>query len=158
MMFSNDLVVNILNYLDNNMYKKITIDELANEFHYNKDYIMRVFKKELGVTIIQYLNNIRIYNSLAEYKNSKISILNISMTYGFYSQEYYSEIFHQIMGVSPSIYHKFNHFSKYISEHQIYTIQSNLALLDYYIRNINKYRSNIPPLNTTKVYSIFRTK
>ena len=155
-LFSNTLIINMLDYLDNNLYKKITIEEIASLFHYNKDYIMRIFKKELGVTIIQYLNKKRIYNSLREYNYGEISILNISLSYGFYSQEYYCETFHNIIGVSPRTYYKFIHFYKGISEYQIYNIQNNLTELDFFIRNINNYRKNIPPLLQRKVLSVFQ--
>ena len=56
-MFSNDLIIQILIYIENNLYKKISIDELSITFHYNKDYIMRLFKKEIGYTIIDYINH-----------------------------------------------------------------------------------------------------
>ena len=44
-MYSNDLVINLLNYIDNNINKKITMDELSHIFYFNKDYLMRIFKK-----------------------------------------------------------------------------------------------------------------
>ena len=105
-MFSNDLIIKIINYLDNNLYKKVSIDELTRIFHYNKDYIMRLFKREIGFTIVQYVNNKRIYNSLPAFNSKDLSILNISINYGFYSQEYYCEIFHKVIGVPPSTYYK----------------------------------------------------
>ena len=55
-MFSNSLVIDILNYIDNNLYSKITINDLVYRFNYNKDYIMRLFKREIGITIIDYIN------------------------------------------------------------------------------------------------------
>ena len=82
-MFSNDLVIKILNYIDNNLYKKISIEELSDLFHYNKDYIMRLFKREIGYTITNYINCKRIYNSLHSFIYNDISILNISINYGF---------------------------------------------------------------------------
>ena len=88
-MFSNELIIKILKYIDNNMYKKISIDDLANYFHYNKDYIMRLFKKEIGYTITNYINSKRIYNSLKSFIYKDLSILNISINYGFYYQAYY---------------------------------------------------------------------
>ena len=36
--------------------KKITIEELSKTFYFNKDYIMRVFKREIKSTIIEYIN------------------------------------------------------------------------------------------------------
>ena len=155
-MFSNDLVIKILNYIDNNLYKKITIDELSSIFHYNKDYIMRLFKREIGFTIVDYINRKRIFNSLQAYKFKDLSILKISINYGFYSQEYYCETFHKIMGVSPSTYYKFVNYNANISIEMINKIQLNLALLDYSFRRINNYINNVPPTSTVKVLSIFK--
>ena len=155
-MFSNDLVIKILNYIDNNLYKKISIEELSDLFNYNKDYIMRLFKREIGYTITNYINCKRIYNSLHSFIYNDISILNISINYGFYSQEYYSEIFHKIIGVSPTTYNKFINYRSFISIKDTNTIQKRIAKLDYDFRRINAYISNVPPKSTVKVLSIFK--
>ena len=155
-MFSNDLVIKILNYIDNNLYKKISIEELSDLFHYNKDYIMRLFKREIGYTIINYINCKKIYNSLHSFIYNDISILNISINYGFYSQEYYSEIFHKIIGVSPTTYNKFINYRSFVSIKDTNTIQKRIAKLDYDFRRINTYINNVPPKSTIKVLSIFK--
>ena len=155
-MFSNDLVIKILNYIDNNLYKKISIEELSDLFHYNKDYIMRLFKREIGYTITNYINCKRIYNSLNSFIYNDISILNISINYGFYSQEYYSEIFHKIIGVSPTTYNKFINYRSFVSIKDTNTIQKRIAKLDYDFRRINTYINNVPPKSTIKVLSIFK--
>ena len=155
-MFSNDLVIKILNYIDNNLYKKISIEELSDLFHYNKDYIMRLFKREIGYTITNYINCKRIYNSLHSFIYNAISILNISINYGFYSQEHYSEIFHKIIGVSPTTYNKFINYRSFVSIKDTNTIQKRIAKLDYDFRRINTYINNVPPKSTIKVLSIFK--
>ena len=48
-MFSNILICNILEYLNNNINKEITSDELSILFYYDKTYIMKKFKKELNI-------------------------------------------------------------------------------------------------------------
>ena len=45
-MFSNDLVCDILDFIDENVNGKITMDELSNYFHFNKDYIIRFNNKK----------------------------------------------------------------------------------------------------------------
>ncbi len=105
-MFSNELICNILEYINNNINKEISIDELSNIFFFNKTYIMKKFKKEIGITIFEYINNMRIYNSLSLYRYNN-SIINIGFNSGFNSLEYYSEMFKKVMGVSPSIYRKY---------------------------------------------------
>ena len=105
-MFSNDLICNIIEYLNNNINKEITIDELSTLFYFNKTYIMKKFKKELNISIHEYINTIRIYNSFPYFKEDNY-ILNIAFRNGFNSLEYYSEIFKKNMGVSPNIYKKY---------------------------------------------------
>lgn len=94
-MFSNDLICNIIEYLNNNINKEITIDELSTLFYFNKTYIMKNSKKELNISIHEYINTIRIYNSLPYFKEDNY-ILNIAFRNGFNSLEYYSEIFKKI--------------------------------------------------------------
>ena len=154
-MFSNLLVIDILNYIDNNLYTKITISSIQNKFNYNKDYIMRLFKKEIGITIIDYINKKRIYNSLNSLRDSNDSIILISINYGYYSLEYYSEMFKSVIGVSPSIYRKFSRFDHNISITNSSKIRKSIIELDYLFNKINKYRCNIMPKNTVKSLSIF---
>ena len=154
-MYSNELIVKILNYLDNNLYKQVSINELANRFSYNKDYIMRLFKKEIGCTIIDYINTKRIFNSLNSYK-SNISILRISLEYGYSSLEYYSEIFKKIMKVNPSTYRKFIKNDINIDINDIYIIQDRLVSIEYFIHKCNSYKNNIDTNEIRKVLSIFK--
>ena len=71
------LIIDIINYIDTNIYTKISIDGISNEFFFNKDYIMRLFKKELDITINQYINYKKVYLSLNALENTNDSILNI---------------------------------------------------------------------------------
>ena len=91
-MFSNELVCNVIEYLNNNINKEITIDELSMQFYFNKTYIMKRFKRELGVSIHEYINTIRIYNSLSYFRDDNY-ILSIAFKNGFNSLEYFSEMF-----------------------------------------------------------------
>ena len=119
--FSNNLVCNIIEYINKNINNEITIDELANRFYYDKTYIMKRFKKEIGKSIHEYINIIRILNSLDYYKYNNF-ILNIALKNGFNGIEYYSEIFKKVMGVNPLKYRKFINRDIDISENDIYTI------------------------------------
>ena len=96
-MYSNLLIINILKYLNDNIYNKIELDTLEDLFNYNKFYIIRLFKRELGLTIKEYLNKIRIYNSLDLIINPNNSCLKVALESGFTSLEYYSEVFTKII-------------------------------------------------------------
>ena len=123
MMFSNDLVCDILDFIDDNINRKITMDELCSHFYFNKDYIMRLFKREIHSTISDYMNKKRIFQSLQDLQFGNDSILFIGLKHGFTSLEYYSEVFHKVMGVSPIIYRKFSTRSIDVAEKDINKIQ-----------------------------------
>ena len=108
-MYSNELVCNILDYLDENINTIISIDMISSIFCYDKFYIMKRFKKEIGTSIFNYINAIKIYNSLKYFKNDD-SILKIALESGFNSLEYFSEIFKKVMGVNPTAYKYFIKF------------------------------------------------
>lgn len=154
-MFSNPLILDILDYLDLNLFRKVTINELSNTFHFNKDYLMRLFKKEIGATIIDYMNYKRIFSSLDSLRESS-SILNVSLRYGFYSQEYYSEMFHKLIGVSPTIYRLYLNYDPSVDEDTYYLIQKNVIFLELFFKKIEAYRRNIPSKDSVIKLSIFK--
>lgn len=154
-MYSNELICKILIFIDQNINRQITMDELSLRFFFNKDYIMRLFKKELGITIITYINKKRIYNSLNELKNTNNSMTRIALNNGFNSQEYYSEIFHSIMGTSPITYRKFTKIITTISPKEEAKLKTNLINLSILFHNIEAYRKNTPT-KEVKTLSLFK--
>ena len=155
-MYSNYLIVEILSYINKNLFKKISIEELENHFNYNRDYIMRLFKREIGITIVEYINIKRIYYSLGFVANSDYSLLKISILSGFYSQEYYSEIFKKYIGFSPSIYRKFIFRDISISSDVNDEINKNVDIIKQKLIVVDKYMSNLEPVNKTRILSIFK--
>ena len=155
-MHSNDLVINLLNYIDDKINKRITMDELSHIFFFNKDYLMRIFKKELDITIMDYINKLRIYNSLEDIKNTSDMMIKIALNNGYSSQEYFTETFTKIIGVSPLIYRKFTKVNSQISEHELDLIRRNLAELSSTINRINIYKTNVVPANTIKKFTLFK--
>ena len=101
---------------------------------------MKLFKKELNITIFDYINKLRIYNSIKGLSNEE-KIIKIAINNGFYSLEYFSEIFKKEIGVSPRKY------KKIISNHYYYnqsiTITNNLININNIIEKIDKYKNNI---------------
>ena len=156
-MYSNKLICKILIYIDENIQNKITIEELENKFFYNKYYIMKLFKKEIGLTIVEYINSIRIYNSILLIKNNDSNFTNIAFKNGFYSLEYFSEMFKQITKLSPKKFKYFFSRKKNISFDEIDQINTSMVKL-YEISNIKaNYLSKQKPVKLpVKKLSIFK--
>lgn len=155
-MYSNELICNILNYLDKNMYTDINIDLLSSIFCYDKFYIMKRFKKEIGISIFNYINSMKIHNSLKYYRDD-YSIMKIAFDSGFNSLEYYSEIFKKVIGVSPNDYKKFVKYDIRLKEKDLDIIINSIIQLDTLKNFVSKYKQNIKPKDVmVKKLSIFK--
>ena len=130
-------------YLNNNINKEITIEELSLIFYFNKTYIMKKFKKELNVSIHEYINTMRIYNSLIFFKNDTY-ILSIAFKNGFNSLEYFSETFKKIMGVSPIIYKKYLNY-KFVTKEEQEKILENISKINNIKINALNYLNHRKP-------------
>ena len=150
-MYSNELVVKILNYIDDNLYKRITMDEISSIFYFNKDYLMRIFKKELDITIMDYINKRRIYNSLDLLKHSDDLVIKIALNSGYSSLEYYSETFTKILGVSPLTYRKFTRVNSQISDDELNVIREKLPEISLLLKRIDIYKNNIKRSEVKKI-------
>lgn len=154
-MFSNELVCNILKYINDNINQKISIQDITKSFNYNRYYIMKIFKKELNITINNYINLKRIHDSLSEYHNN-ISILNIALKHGFYSQEYYTEIFIKFIGINPSTYKKYIKYNQ-INNKNFILLRNNLIKINNILEKIERYLKNRNRNDIQKVLTIFKT-
>jgi len=156
-MYSNELICKILNYIDNNINRKITIEELSLRFYYNRYYIMKLFKKEIGLSLFNYINYLRIYNSINSINTSDKLFIRIAIDNGFYSLEYFSEMFKKIVGVSPSIYKKF-YYSRYMPSKENYKlITDNIIKINLLINKVNTYKLKTKPQDIpVRKLSIFK--
>ncbi len=156
-MYSNNLVCDILVYIDDNLSDKITIENLSDRFFYNRYYIMKLFKKEIGLTLIEYINRIRIYYSITLIKETSNNLLNIAFKSGFYSIEYFSETFKSIVGVNPQVAKNYLKNKKNIKENQIESINDSLVNL-YMLKSFKEHYllNRKPNVLPTKKLTIFK--
>ena len=98
-------IEDIINYISENFYQKITLDDLANISHLSREYMINLFKKKLGLSPHQYILNYRISYACTLFQRG----YTVSQAYqecGFSELTNFSVRFKQIMGVSPSEYKK----------------------------------------------------
>lgn len=84
------------------------VTKLLNKSGYAEDYIRAQFKKFVGVSPLEYLNELRINHAktlINTYQNST-SLFEISLNCGFNDYIYFSRKFKQVVGVSPNAYKK----------------------------------------------------
>ena len=95
----------ILNYINLN-YTHLTLDELCEFFHKSKSSLSHSFKKNNGVTLKAYCNNLKLRDAEILLKSSELSITEIALTTGFESISYFIELFKKKTGITPLKYRK----------------------------------------------------
>ena len=88
-------------YIDLHFKETLTLDQLANEAHMNKFYLSHAFKREYGVSPINYLISCRIEESKYLLAETDLSMSQIARLLGFSSLSYFSQVFSRSENVSP---------------------------------------------------------
>lgn len=92
-----------LNYIVTHVNKQITLDELAEHCHISKHQLIRYFKNSLGTTPIMYINDYKIARAKEMLTQQlSLSIKAISEELGFSNQYYFTKVFTNATGVTPS--------------------------------------------------------
>jgi AraC-like DNA-binding protein len=104
---SKDLLLDeIYLYIGDNYEIKLTLDELSKRFFISKSRLSHEFKKEYGISPIDYLIGIRLEKAKALLLKTDKSIVDIAFKCGFSSSNYFSDHFKKRYGESPTSYRK----------------------------------------------------
>jgi AraC-like DNA-binding protein len=101
-----NLAHEIKKYINQNFASRITLESLSNRFFYSKTTIMNTFRDSYGVSVNQYLQEMRLNHALILLEHADYSIHYISEKCGFLDQNYFSKVFSKKYGISPSSYQK----------------------------------------------------
>lgn len=96
------VVSKIVEYLDEHLKENLGSDDIEMKFHMNFDHLNRLFKKHTGQTIIRYHNFCRINEAKKMLGSGLYSVSQTSEILGFCNEFYFSRVFKQITGISPS--------------------------------------------------------
>lgn len=96
----------VKDYLDLNYKEKISLDDLSKLFFINKFYLTRIFKEQFGVSVNNYLVQIRITHAKQLLRFTDMSIEMIGAECGMSDPNYFCRIFKKIEGISPSEFRK----------------------------------------------------
>lgn len=83
-----------------------SLSMLATTLGYDAKYLSSYFKKNNGVGFSEFLRDIRIRHSIFLMEQGVVYVRNVAILSGFSDSMYYSRVFKQVMGVSPSDYIK----------------------------------------------------
>lgn len=94
----------IKHYLETYYHESIQLEDLASMTHLSRFYISHSFKKEIGMSPMEYLIDIRIKESKILLRTTNYSISQVADIVGFTTPTYFSKQFRKSTGISPTDY------------------------------------------------------
>ena len=94
----------IKHYLETYYHESIQLEDLASMTHLSRFYISHSFKKENGMSPMEYLIDIRIKESKILLRTTNYSISQVADIVGFTTPTYFSKQFRKSTGISPTDY------------------------------------------------------
>ena len=98
----------VLNYINDNYSEDISINTLAELCDYSEYHFMRFFKKHIGLTCIQYINNLRLEKSSILLTSTNNAIMDISLEVGFDNLSYFNKLFKRKYNLTPKEFRTIN--------------------------------------------------
>lgn len=108
-------VAKSIDYIYDHLHARITVEELAEYVDLNPSYLSRLFKKEVGTSISEYVRRQKLETAKNMLVYSEYRPAQIASILAFPSQSYFTEIFHKYTGLTPKEYRK-QHFQDTLSD------------------------------------------
>ena len=99
-----DRIQSSIDFIEENMYEKIDIEDVARKAFMGKSAFYDVFAGVLSTTVKEYIRKRRLSLSLNDLINSDLTVLEIALKYQYYPSESYSRAFKKLFGISPKNY------------------------------------------------------
>lgn len=92
------------NFINEHLYEKISLSQLSDYTSMNRSYLSHLFKKEVGISISEYIQKERIEKSKKLILSGEKSLANIYLSLGFIDQSHFTKTFKKIVGITPKEY------------------------------------------------------
>lgn len=91
-------------YINTNLLRSISVQSVAKEMGYSEYYFSRKFYAEKGIRLKDYINRCRVEYAKVQMVTTSKSIQEISDDLHFGTRNYFSKVFHDVVGVTPKEY------------------------------------------------------
>lgn len=99
-------LVKLTEYIEENYTVPISLEDLADTFGLSKQYIMRLFRQQLGTTVSRYVNTVKLRKSLDLLRFTGLSVAEIAYSLGYSSSYYFCRLFKQYFSLTPTEYQR----------------------------------------------------
>jgi YesN/AraC family two-component response regulator len=91
-------------YIYLHLFEEITLQQLSDVTELNPDYLSQLFKKETGLTVMNFIQKERVEEAKRLLDHSNDTITNISERLTFYDQSHFVKVFKKHAGMTPKQY------------------------------------------------------
>lgn len=88
-------------FIEQNYYIELDVQTLCDYVNYSRSYLSRVFHKETGFTIPEYINKIRMENAMELLRETTLPLREIATSVGIHDSFYFSKLFKKYTGRTP---------------------------------------------------------
>ena len=99
---SNDILRKIISYVNEHYTEKLSLEEVANQVGFSREYFCRFFKKKMGVTFLEYQNEYRLSFIYKDLINTKDPVHVILERHGFTNYKLFRRMFQEHFGCTPT--------------------------------------------------------
>lgn len=99
---SDEVYRNAITFIHENFLSQITVSLVAEACYCSESYVCHIIKKRLGVSLITYVNKLRIERAKTMLLETDKSILYVGMQSGFQDPNYFARVFLRLASMSPS--------------------------------------------------------
>ena len=105
-------LVKLTGYIEENYTIPVSLEDLSDTFGLSKQYIMRLFRQQLGTTVSRYVNTVKLRKSLDLLRFTGLSVGEIAYSLGYSSSYYFCRLFKQYFNITPTEYQRSHPKSK----------------------------------------------
>ncbi len=100
------IVDKVIGIILDSVYEKVTLDSICSQLSFSKSYILKIFKKRMGCSVMEYYNQMKIKEAKRLISEDKYTYTQIARLLHFSSVHHFSSSFKQITNMTPSGYQK----------------------------------------------------
>ena len=97
----NPVTRSVISYIEKNYHNQFSLQKMADILNYNKNYLSTVFSSTTGISIVDYLNFIRIRKAVIFFALHNQDVFTTYESIGFASPSHFSRVFKALVGISP---------------------------------------------------------
>lgn len=98
---SNDQTAKIEEFLFENMDKKLSMDDVSNEFYLSKPYLFELFRNNTDTSVMNFLKGVRLSKAALLLHRKGASVRSVAEAVGFDDFSYFGKIFKEKYGITP---------------------------------------------------------